>query len=136
MYNIKEEEKGSGWQLNPFNKLYCAYVFWRTTSLLYYLLFFLHSLSSTLTPTGHRVHHAGPGAGETTHLSQGGPPPDAGLLAERAPAEARHQGHPQPPAGPGQEPPSLPGHPGIEGSSSNQGVEITGWGEGARSLRL
>lgn len=57
------------------------------------------------------MHHAGPGAGEAAHLSQGGVPPDAGLLAERAPAEDGHQGHPQPPPGSGQEPAGLPGHP-------------------------
>lgn len=67
------------------------------------------------TPTGHRMHHAGTGTGKATHLPKGGVPADAGLLAERAPAEDGHQGHPQPPAGPGQEPTGLPGYPGLEG---------------------
>lgn len=66
-----------------------------------------------LTQTGHWMHHAGPGAGEATHLPQGGVPADAGLLAEGAPAEDGHQGHPPPPAGAGQKPTHLPGYPGL-----------------------
>lgn len=75
------------------------------------------------------MHHAGTGAGKATHLPQGGVHADAGLLAERAPAADGHQGHPQPPAGPGQEPARLPGHPGIDGrqpGSTNQRME-GGW---------
>ena len=54
------------------------------------------------------MHHTGTGAGKAPHLPQGGVPTDAGLLAERAPAEDGDQGHPQPPADPGQEPACLP----------------------------
>lgn len=60
------------------------------------------------------MHHAGTGAGAATDLPQGGVPADAGLLAEGAPAEDGHQGHPQPPGGAGQEPAHLPGHPGLK----------------------
>lgn len=67
------------------------------------------------------MHHTRTGAGEATHLPEGGVPADAGLLAEGAPAEDGHQGHPQPPAGPGQEPAGLPGHPGLTGPRTNQG---------------
>lgn len=68
------------------------------------------------------MHYTGPGAGETTHLSQRGARPDAGLLAKGAPAEARHQGHPQPPPCPCQEPHYLPGHPGVEAGRSGAGA--------------
>lgn len=74
------------------------------------------------------MHHAGKGAGKATHLSQGGVPADAGLLAERAPAEDGHQGHPQPPAGSGQEPAGVSGYSGLEVPSGMQGVEFRGWG--------
>lgn len=74
------------------------------------------------------MHHAGTGTGKAAHLPQGGVPADAGLLAEGAPAEDGHQGHPQPPAGPGQEPAGLPGYPGLKGPGTNQGVEFSGWG--------
>lgn len=55
-------------------------------------------------------------------MPQRGVPADAGLLAERAPAEDGHKGHPQPPAGPGQEPAGLPGYPGLESSTTNNGA--------------
>lgn len=73
------------------------------------------------------MHHAGSGAGEASHLPQGGVPADAGLLAERAPAEDGHQGHPQPPAGPRQEPAGVPGYPGLR--------ELRGWRDGGVDLR-
>lgn len=73
------------------------------------------------------MHHAGSGAGEASHLPQGGVPADAGLLAERAPAEDGHQGHPQPPAGPRQEPAGVPGYPGLR--------ERRGWRDGGVDLR-
>lgn len=67
------------------------------------------------TSTGHRMHHTRTGTGEAAHLPQRGVPSDAGLLAERAPAEDGHQGHPQPPARSGQEPTGLPRYPGLAG---------------------
>lgn len=70
------------------------------------------------------MHHAGTGTGEATHLPEGGLLADAGLLAERAPAEDGHEGHPQPSAGPGQEPPGLLGYPGLEGLRANQAGEV------------
>lgn len=73
------------------------------------------------------MHHAGSGAGEASHLPQGGVPADAGLLAERAPAEDGDQGHPQPPAGPRQEPAGVPGYPGLR--------ELRGWRDGGVDLR-
>lgn len=76
------------------------------------------------------MHHAGPGAGEATHVSQGGAPADAGLLAERAPAEAGDQGHLQPPGGLGQKPPGLPGHPGVAARSIVGRPEGVGGGVG------
>lgn len=66
------------------------------------------------------MHHTGTGTGEATHLPEGGLLADAGLLAERAPAEDGHEGHPQPSAGPGQEPPGLPGYPGLEGPRAGE----------------
>lgn len=75
------------------------------------------------------MHHAGTGTGKATHLPQGGVPADAGLLAERAPAEDGHQGHPQPSAGPGQEPAGLPGYPGLKGAEKQPGSGIEKAGE-------
>ena len=72
------------------------------------------------------MHHAGTRTGEAAHVPQRGLSADAGLLAEGAPAEDGHQGHPQPPAGPGQEPARLPGYPGLEGPRNSQGAEIRG----------
>lgn len=69
-------------------------------------------------PAGHRVHHAGPGAGAAPHVPLGGVRHHAELLAAGAPAAPAHQGHPQPPPGSGQEPPHLPGHPGLSGDPS------------------
>lgn len=60
------------------------------------------------------MHHAGLGAGKASHVSERGVRADAGLLAARAPAEDGHQRHPQQPADAGQEPPGLPGHPGLK----------------------
>lgn len=54
-------------------------------------------------------------------MPQRGLPVDAGLLAERTSAEDGHQGHPQPPADPGQEPTSVSGHPGVGGNTRNPG---------------
>lgn len=82
------------------------------------------------------MHHAGTGTGEAAHLPQRGVPSDAGLLAERAPAEDGHQGHPQPPAGSGQEPAGLPRYPGLVGLRTNQGEEIRGWRVWGFDLRL
>lgn len=76
------------------------------------------------------MHHAGTGAGKAAHLPQGGLPTDAGLLAEGAPAEDGHQGHPQPPAGFGQEPTGLPGHPGLTGPARRAGSGDQRPGEG------
>lgn len=73
------------------------------------------------------MHYAGTGTGKATYLPQGGVHADAGLLAERTPAEDGHQGHPQPPAVLGQEPAGLPGYPGLEGPRTNQGVDFRGW---------
>lgn len=70
------------------------------------------------------MHHTGTGTGEASHLPEGGLLADAGLLAERAPAEDGHEGHPQPSAGPGQEPPGLPGYPGLEGPRAKQAGEV------------
>lgn len=71
-------------------------------------------LIATLTLTGHWMHHAGPGAGKATHVPEWGIRADAGLLAERTPAENGHQRHPQQPADAGQESSGLPGHPGLK----------------------
>lgn len=71
-------------------------------------------LIATFTLTGHWMHHAGPGAGKATHLPEWGVRADAGLLAERTPAENGHQRHPQQPADAGQESSGLPGHPGLK----------------------
>lgn len=68
-----------------------------------------------LHPAGHRVHHAGPGARASPHVSPRGVRHHAELLAAGAPAAPAHQGHPQPPPGPRQDPPRLPGHPGLSG---------------------
>lgn len=78
------------------------------------------------------MHHAGAGAGAAPDLPQGGVPADARLLAEGAPAEDGHQGHPQPPAGAGQEPARLPGHPGLkwvetQPGSRNQRLKALGF---------
>ena len=64
---------------------------------------------------GHRVHHAGAGAGASSHVSLRGVRHHAELLAAGAPAAPAHQGDPQPPPGPRQDPPRLPGHPGLSG---------------------
>lgn len=71
-------------------------------------------LIATLTLTGHWMHHAGPGAGKAAHVPEWGVRADAGLLAERTPAENGHQRHPQQPADDGQESSGLPGHPGLK----------------------
>lgn len=60
------------------------------------------------------MHHTGTRTGAAAHLPQGGVPADAGLLAAGAAAEDGHQGDPQPPADPGQEPAGLLGHPGLK----------------------
>lgn len=66
------------------------------------------------SPTGHWMHHTGTWTGAAAHLPQGGVPADAGLLAAGTAAEDGHQGDPQPPADPGQEPAGLLGHPGLK----------------------
>lgn len=71
-------------------------------------------LIATLTLTGHWMHHAGSGAGKAAHVPEWGVHADAGLLAERTPAENGHQRHPQQPADTGQESSGLPGHPGLK----------------------
>lgn len=80
------------------------------------------------------MHHAGTGTGKATHLPQRGVPADAGLLAERTPAEDGHQGHPQPPAVPGQEPASLPGYPRLKGGENQSGSGLQRPREGLRFI--
>lgn len=59
------------------------------------------------------MHHTGPGSAATSHLSEGGVRPDAGLLAERALHEAEHQGDLQHAPESGQSLSGVPGHPGL-----------------------
>lgn len=80
------------------------------------------------------MHHAGTRTGKATHLPQRGVPADAGLLAERTPAEDGHQGHPQPPAVTGQEPAGLPGYPRLKGGDNQSGSGLQRPREGLRII--
>lgn len=81
-------------------------------------------LIGPLTLTGHRMHHAGTGTGKAAHVPEWGVRADAGLLAERTPAEDGHQRHPQLPADAGQESPSLPGHPGLKRPTGGSSLQM------------
>lgn len=73
------------------------------------------------------MHHAGPRAGASTYLPEGSASPHAGMLAERTPAEACHQGHLQPPRNPRKEPARLSGHPGVTACGDELGKTHFCW---------